>query len=68
MSKVKRLKAAKNIRMVECDKIYDCYDLTGIKNVAEGYVAYVKGSSDTRYTGKKMNGMYAGIRRLLIFI
>lgn len=39
--------------MVDCDKIYDCYDLTGIKNVAEGYVAYVKGSSDTRYIRKE---------------
>lgn len=29
--KSKEIKGAKNYRMVECDKIYDCYDLTGIK-------------------------------------
>ncbi len=52
-AKSKEIKGAKNYRTVDCDKIYDCYDLTGIKNVAEGYVAYVKGSSDTRYIRKE---------------
>lgn len=52
-AKSKEIKGAQNYRMVDCDKIYDCYDLTGIKNVAEGYVAYVKGSSDTRYIRKE---------------
>lgn len=52
-AKSKEIKGVKNYRTVDCDKIYDCYDLTGIKNVAEGYVAYVKGSSDTRYIRKE---------------
>ena len=52
-AKSKEIKGAQNYRMVDCDKIYDCYDLTGIKNVAEGYVSYVKGSSDTRYIRKE---------------
>ena len=60
-AKSKEIKGAQNYRMVDCDKIYDCYDLTGIKNVAEGYVAYVKGSSDTRYIRKE------DVERLIAF-
>ncbi len=48
-AKNEAVKGAKNYPILDRNKLYDCTSLTGIADVAEGYIPYIKSSSKTRY-------------------
>lgn len=48
-AKSETIKGSKGYRIIDDKYIFDCCDLSGIKDVKEGYVPYIKSSSKTRY-------------------
>lgn len=48
------VKGEKNYEKVNMNKVYNCYSVSGIDNVKEGYIPYIKSSSKDKYVRNKV--------------
>ncbi len=48
------VKGEKNYEKINMNKVYNCYSVSGIDNVNEGYIPYIKSASKNKYVRNKV--------------